>query len=99
MTPSIDASLAVDAILMLLAVEAAALLLLWRWRGTGIAPRRLLPMLAAGACLLLALRTVLAGAPWRWTALWLGLSFVAHLADIAGRWQKHPDDRREAPPS
>lgn len=84
--------LVVDAILLLVAVEAAILLLLWRWRRIGITPQRLLPMLAAGACLLLALRAALAGEPWHVSALWLGLSFLAHLADVAGRWQR----RREA---
>lgn len=39
---------------------------------------RLLP----GALLLLALRSALTGADWRWTALLLALSLPVHLADL-----------------
>ena len=78
----------VDAILVLVAIETVVLLLLWRWRRIGIAPHRLVPMLAAGACLLLALRAVLAGQSWHMSALWLGLSFIAHLVDVAARWRR-----------
>jgi hypothetical protein len=93
-----DPALVIDAILLLVALEAAALLVLWGWWRTGIAPSRALPMLGAGACLLLAMRAILAGQPWRVSALWLGLSFIAHLADVAGRWRRRPDAGPKTPP-
>ncbi len=93
-----DPARVIDAILLLVAIEAAALLLLWSWRRTGIAPHRALPMLGAGACLLLAMRAILAGQPWRVSALWLGLSFIAHLVDVAGRWRRRPDAGARTPP-
>jgi hypothetical protein len=40
-----------------------------------------------GICLLLALRASLTGAGWTSIALWLALSFPAHLADL---WRRPP---------
>lgn len=42
--------------------------------------------LAAGACLLLALRAVLAGAAWTGAAAWLSLALVAHVGDLIVRF-------------
>lgn len=42
----------------------------------------------SGACLLLALQAALAGAGSTWIGLWLGLSLVAHLGDVAARLVK-----------
>jgi hypothetical protein len=67
-----------DAILLLVAVEA---LVLWR-HPQG---RSLLPNLAAGACLLLALRAALTDAPVALLGLWLALAGVAHAVDLTGR--------------
>lgn len=82
---------AVDAILMLVPLEALGLLL-WRARtGRGIAPRRLLGDLAAGFCLMAALRCALTGPPspavQAGIAALLLLAGIAHLVDLAGRWQ------------
>ena len=41
--------------------------------------------LAPGACLLLALRAALTGAPWPWVALAVSASLPFHLADVARR--------------
>ena len=79
----------IDAILVLVLVEAAALTLYHRRTRTGIAPGKLLPNLAAGFFLMLALRLALGDAP-RWAVpacLLAGL--FAHLADVAGRWERH----------
>ena len=76
----------VDAILLLVLAEAAALIALHRATGRGPPPAALLPNLAAGACLLLALRLALHGAPWPLLALCLLGSLAAHLADLRGRW-------------
>ncbi len=76
----------VDAILLVVLAEAVALALLHRATGRGPPPAALLPNLAAGACLLLALRGALRGAAWPFLALCLLGSLVAHLADLRVRW-------------
>ena len=76
-----------DAILLLMALEGAALLLLFRRTGRGVAPGALLGNLAAGGFLLLALRFSLAGAGAAWVAACLGLALLAHLADLRARWR------------
>lgn len=69
----------VDAILLLLLVEAAVLRWRrWRW---GTIAATLLP----GAMLFLALRAALTGMGWHWVALFVTLSLPAHLADVASR--------------
>lgn len=74
--------LATDVIFAVLGLEVVVLVLLRpaRWLNTIIA---VLP----GVCLLLALRAALVGDGWEMIALWLGLSFPAHLADL---WQRPP---------
>ena len=54
----------VDLILVIVAIEAAVLVIDWRSSGRGVAPGDLLPSLCAGAFLLLALRLSLGGAGW-----------------------------------
>ncbi|MGL6080616.1 hypothetical protein [Methyloversatilis discipulorum] len=53
--------LLIDLIMIGVLFEAAALALLHRRRGLGFAPGRWLPTLAAGLCLMLALRAALTG--------------------------------------
>ena len=77
----------VDAILGLVLLEALVLLIYARRTGRGIAPRALLPNVAAGGCLLLALRSALVDAPWLWSAAWLMVALLAHLADLRQRWR------------
>lgn len=77
----------VDAILVIVAIEMAAISMYWRTRRRGIAPSRLLPNLAAGALLLLALRFALSGYSWPWYTACLALSGVANVADLRQRWQ------------
>jgi hypothetical protein len=77
----------VDLILVLVAIEAAALLAYGRATGRGVPPSGLLPNLLSGALLLLALRCALAGTAWEWMALSLGAALVAHLLDLRQRWR------------
>ncbi|ABC21434.1 hypothetical protein F11_03230 [Rhodospirillum rubrum F11] len=77
----------IDAILVLMILEVVALVFWHRLTGRGIAPRQLLGVIAAGAALMIALRSALTGAPWTETALWLSLGLIAHLGDLALRWR------------
>ena len=78
----------IDAILVLMALEGAMLLAYYRATGKGVGPRALLPFLAAGVCLMLALRTALTGGGWTGVAAMLSLAFVFHLTDIVLRWRR-----------
>ena len=74
---------AVDLVLAVLAAEFAWLTLRpGARRGRGL--DRLLALLP-GACLLLALRAALTGAPWPWVAAGVTASLPFHLADVARR--------------
>jgi hypothetical protein len=77
----------VDAILILVVLEAA-LLAIWHARtGRGIPPGALAGTLCSGAALLLAVRAALVGAWWGWVALALLAALLAHLVDLRGRWR------------
>ncbi len=71
---------AVDLVLAVMLAEAAYLLA--RRRRPAI---DLLLALAPGALLLLALRAALTQMGWEWVALFVALSFPAHLADLRRR--------------
>ena len=71
----------------LVALEAIFLVWLWRTRGRGLAPRAVLGNLVSGACLMLAVGAALAEAPWWDIAILLVMSLIAHVADLALRWQ------------
>ncbi|MFO1306553.1 MAG: hypothetical protein U1F54_22745 [Burkholderiales bacterium] len=73
----------VDAILALMVVECIAIAIVGR--RFGIALRDVAANLAAGAFLMLALRTAVTGAPAHWTLACLAGALVAHLADLASR--------------
>ena len=78
----------IDLILVVVALEAAALLLYWSRARRGIAPLDMLPNLCAGAFLLLALRATLAGGGWMMASLCLSAAGLAHLIDVYRRWRK-----------
>ena len=78
----------VDFILIVVLIETAALLLLWQRTRRGIAPADLLPNLCAGACLLLALRAVIAGGGWVIASACLAAAGFAHLTDLNRRWRR-----------
>jgi hypothetical protein len=73
----------VDVALLIVAAEAG-LLVLWRRRRRP-GPGALLVNLASGACLMLALRAALAGAPGSWLAAALAGAGAAHVADLGLR--------------
>ncbi len=78
----------VELVLLLVAVEAAALLF-YRFRtGKGPEPLGLVFNLAAGSALMLALRAALQEAGWTHVAAFLVLALAAHLADLARRWKQ-----------
>lgn len=76
----------VDLMLLLMSAEGV---LLWTYRrktGRGVPTFGLTANLAAGACLLLALRAALTQSGWEAVALWLAAGLFAHLADLRSRW-------------
>ncbi len=70
----------VDFILAIIALEAVFLLARSR-----LSPLSIALALGPGVCLLLALRSALVGADWRWTAAALAASFPLHLYDLIRR--------------
>lgn len=77
----------VDLLLLLLALEALLFIAWHRRTGRGIAPVEVLGFLAAGACLMLALRAALTDAGWQMVGLWLALGGVAQAYDLWRRWR------------
>jgi hypothetical protein len=78
----------VDLILVMVLIEVF-LLAWWLPRsGSTLRVLELLPNLAAGAALLVALRFALAGADWRLLALALSAALVAHITDLVLRWAR-----------
>lgn len=74
---------AVDVVLAVVVVEV---LVLARFRRhVGIAPRDWIGQVLAGVFLVLAVRSALTGADWRWTASLLLASLPAHLYDMGRR--------------
>ena len=67
--------------------EFLVLLIHRRRSGRGVAPLSLCVNLASAAGLLLALRTLLSGAWWGWTAAFLAAAGTAHLIDLRQRWR------------
>ncbi len=80
----------IDVILMLVALEAVAVLGFRLIRGAGPAPLGFMCTLLAGSFILLALRFALAGASTAMIAGCLLLSLFAHLADLSLRWNAGP---------
>lgn len=78
----------VDLILGLVVLEAALLYIYRRLTGRGPRLRSLLPTLASGALLLLAMRLTIAGLWWGLIALPLALALITHGLDLAGRWRE-----------
>jgi hypothetical protein len=74
-----------DFLLVLLVVEAVAILFWHRLTGRGPSLRRAWPFLLAGACLLLAWRTAAGGLPWPVPAAFLAGAGAAHAVDLLRR--------------
>ena len=77
----------VDIILVLMAIEAFALIAYHRSSGHGIKTRHVLSNLVAGMALFAALRLALTAAPWPWIGAALAAALVAHVADLRSRWR------------
>ena len=88
MTPPPSLTWIADGVLLLLLLEGGVLWLLRHRVATVTAWWRMLPMLAAGGCLVVALRAALAGASPVWLLTALGAALLAHLADLASRWAR-----------
>ncbi|MEM9529396.1 MAG: hypothetical protein AAGA23_00615 [Pseudomonadota bacterium] len=82
----IESGAIVILMLVVVALEAVALIVYFRRTGRGIAPLKLLTNLGAGTSLMLALGSVLYAYPWWTTAALLVLSAVFHTADLVCRW-------------
>jgi hypothetical protein len=77
----------VDFVLAVVAVEIIAITVYWHSKHRGIAPAQLLPNLAAGALLLLALRFSLSEYAWPWYTACLAFAGIANIADLRQRWR------------
>jgi hypothetical protein len=77
-----------DLIIAATIVEAGALSIYASRTGRAVAPHQLLPTLAAGVAILIAVRLAIGGAWWGWIALCLIASLVAHLVDLTRRWRR-----------
>ena len=82
----------IDAVLLLVAVEAS--ILAWIGRRRGLPLASLLANLASGAALMLALRAALVGAGWIAVAGWMLAGLIAHLADLSLRFRAATAQRR-----
>jgi len=69
-------------------LEGVALTLYHRITGKGVAAREFAANLLSGLCLMLALRSVLAGSGWGWTALLLMAAGAVHAMDLWRRWKR-----------
>ena len=76
-----------DFLLLVLGVEAAALLLYRRLTGAGPSPGAVFALLLPGAFFILGLRAALTGAWWGLVSLSLIGALFAHLWDLRGRWR------------
>jgi len=75
----------VDIALALMLLEAVGLWAYRRARSQAFPAADVAWNLAAGACLLLALRAALTQAAWPWVALFLTAALIAHIGDFRRR--------------
>lgn len=76
-----------DWVLVAVALEALVLCAYNLKTGRGVGSVGLICNLAAGACLLLAVRAALQPDAHGWLAFWLTASLLAHLLDLTRRWR------------
>jgi hypothetical protein len=72
----------IDAILALTVIETLGLWLYHRLTGRGLRPGDYLLNLVSGMCLMVAIKVVVLGAAWHWTALCLTAAGCAHGGDL-----------------
>ena len=75
-------------LLGVLFLEAAVLLMLWRFSQTGLPPAQTLSFLGAGAAFSMALLVVLSGGSPAALAVALCAAFAFHLLDLWLRWPR-----------
>ena len=78
----------IEIVIAVTLLEGVALTVYHRISGKGVAPREFAANLVSGLCLMLALRGVLAGSGWGWTALLLLGSGLVHASDLWQRWKR-----------
>jgi hypothetical protein len=77
----------VDAIIALVAVEGVVLVLWRALTGGGLTMAETLANLSSGAALLLALRMAITGGLSASVLAFLSVALIAHVADLASRWE------------
>ena len=87
MTAPFTSGRLIDLVLAFAMAEGVAIILYRRQTGRGPVPAEILPTLAAGICLLGALRCAVGGwwPGWLWACL--AAALAAHLADLSRRWR------------
>lgn len=88
MTDLFESGRIVDLILILMALEALVLCVLALGSRFRLPLAGLLLNLAAGACLLLALRAVLTDSGWWLAGAWLSGALAAHISDVVLRLRR-----------
>lgn len=83
----------VDGVLVFLVLEILVLMALHARTGRGLTSSQLLPMMAAGGFILLALRLALADSSPMLVVACLAASGIAHALDVKGRWPRHAGSR------
>ncbi len=78
----------IDVVIAVTILEALFLTGLHRATGRGVAPGQFVANLLSGLMLMLAVRTVIGGGWWGWTALCLMGAGIAHATDLWRRWQR-----------
>ena len=77
----------IDLIVALIVAEAGLIIFLHRRNPDRPSPRDLFPNLISGAALMVAIKLALIAAPWYALAASLGVSLLAHLADLVHRYR------------
>ena len=72
-------------ILVLVVIEAVALVVFHRRTGRGIPVVPMVANLIAGGCLMLAIRSALLDHPWTWIGFFMASALIAHLIDFGSR--------------
>jgi hypothetical protein len=78
----------IDVVIAVTLLECLALIVYHRLTKRGLAPKDYLLNLAAGFCLMLALRSALADTGWMWMVLCLMAAGLAHGTDLWTRWKR-----------
>ncbi len=86
----------IDAVIVFTLIECLLLLAYHRSTGKGVAPRDFLANMAAGLCLMLALRCLAADLGVAWVVLCLLAAGVAHGVDIMRRWRRRQSVQRKS---